>query len=272
MRIFPVAAVALATGLFVVPPAADELRPETRAAFERYVALTSQRVDAEVAGRSPFLWIDRLPASDKAAAVRQLTAGEVVVDKLRTLESGDDIEVEGGMIHHWVGTVLIPGRTIADVFGFIRQYDQYPEVFDPMIRRTKILSNTGDQYAVSMRTETHKVITVVMDVEYDIRYQLLGDARGFSTNTATKIFEVHDAGTPSERREPGDQAGGYLWRFQMWCSFDERAEGTYEQCESVSLTRGIPFGLGWIVGPFVNSIPRETLEFTLGRIREGLAG
>ena len=64
---------------------------------------------------------------------------------------------------------------------------------------------------------------------------------------------------------------GYLWRFQMWCSFDQRPEGTYEQCESVSLTRGIPLGLGWIVGPFVNSIPRETLELTLGRIREGLS-
>jgi hypothetical protein len=58
----------------------------------------------------------------------------------------------------------------------------------------------------------------------------------------------------------------------MWCSFDGRAEGTYEQCESISLTRGIPFGLGWIVGPFVNSIPRETLELTLGGIRDGLAG
>jgi len=271
MRILFVAAFALATGLSAFPPAADELRPETRAAFERYVALTSTRVNTEVAGSAPFLWIDRLPPSSKAKALRELQEGQVVVDKLRTLDNGDDIDVDGGMIHHWVGTVLIPGRTVAEVFSFIRQYDRYPDVFDPMIRRAEVLSHSGDRYAVNMRTETHKVITVVMDVEYDIRYQRLGDVRGFSTNTATKIFEVHEAGTPGERREPGDQAGGYLWRFQMWCSFDGRAEGTYEQCESVSLTRGIPFGLGWIVGPFVNSIPRETLEFTLGRIREGLS-
>ncbi|HSG01511.1 MAG TPA: hypothetical protein VLA20_10280, partial [Vicinamibacterales bacterium] len=130
---------------------------------------------------------------------------------------------------------------------------------------------SGGRFAVSMRTETHKVITVVMDVDYDIEYRFLSDTRGFSTNTATRIFEVQDVGKPNERREPGDQAGGYLWRFQMWCSFDQRPEGTYEQCESVSLTRGIPLGLGWIVGPFVNSIPRETLELTLGRIREGLS-
>jgi hypothetical protein len=35
------------------------------------------------------------------------------------------------------------------------------------------------------------------------------------------------------------------------------------QIESVSLTRSIPTGLGWAVGPFVESVPRESLEFTL---------
>jgi hypothetical protein len=45
----------------------------------------------------------------------------------------------------------------------------------------------------------------------------------------------------------------------------------YVQCESISLTRGIPFGVGWIVRPFVTSIPRETLEFTLETTRKALA-
>jgi hypothetical protein len=35
------------------------------------------------------------------------------------------------------------------------------------------------------------------------------------------------------------------------------------QIESVTLTRSIPTGLGWVIGPFVESIPRESLEFTL---------
>ncbi len=268
MRSLVLVAVA-AAGLSL--PAADELRPETRAAFERYVQLTSARVEAEVAGRAPFLWIDRQPEREGREALEKLGRGEVVVSKLKTLDAGDEVDVDGGMIHHWVGTVLIPGRTVDDVFGFIQQYDQYPKVFDPMIRRSQVTSRTGGRFAVTMRTEMHKVITVVMDVDYDIDYRRLGGSRGFSANTATRIFEIHDAGTPGERRQPGDEAGGYLWRFQMWCSFDGRAEGTYEQCESVSLTRRIPFGLGWIVGPFVNSIPRDTLEFTLGRIRDGLA-
>ena len=47
--------------------------------------------------------------------------------------------------------------------------------------------------------------------------------------------------------------------------------GTYVQCESVSLSRAIPTGLGWLVGPFVTSIPRESLEFTLGSMRKRTA-
>jgi hypothetical protein len=42
------------------------------------------------------------------------------------------------------------------------------------------------------------------------------------------------------------------------------------QCESVSLSRDIPFGLGWVVGPFVSSIPRESLTFTLQTTRDAL--
>jgi hypothetical protein len=38
----------------------------------------------------------------------------------------------------------------------------------------------------------------------------------------------------------------------------------------VSLSRGIPTGFGWIVGPFVTSIPRESLTFTLETTRRQL--
>jgi hypothetical protein len=42
------------------------------------------------------------------------------------------------------------------------------------------------------------------------------------------------------------------------------------EIESVSLTRAIPTGLGWAVGPFVESVPRESLEFTLRSVCKAL--
>ena len=44
-------------------------------------------------------------------------------------------------------------------------------------------------------------------------------------------------------------------------------DGVILQCEAISLTRDIPTGLGWMVGPFVTKIPRESLEFTMTATR-----
>jgi hypothetical protein len=46
--------------------------------------------------------------------------------------------------------------------------------------------------------------------------------------------------------------------------------GTYVQCEAVSLTRDIPFGLKWLIGPFVTGIPRETLATMMQATRTAL--
>ena len=59
------------------------------------------------------------------------------------------------------------------------------------------------------------------------------------------------------------QEHGFLWRLNTYWSYEERDGGLYLQIESVSLTRAIPPGLGWAIGPFVESVPRESLEFTL---------
>ena len=60
-----------------------------------------------------------------------------------------------------------------------------------------------------------------------------------------------------------DEEKGYLWRLNNYWSYEEGDGGLYIQVESVSLSRAVPKGLGWAIGPFVNSVPRESLEFTL---------
>jgi hypothetical protein len=42
------------------------------------------------------------------------------------------------------------------------------------------------------------------------------------------------------------------------------------QSEVASLTRDIPTGLGWMIGPFVTEIPKETLTFTLEATRKAV--
>jgi hypothetical protein len=42
------------------------------------------------------------------------------------------------------------------------------------------------------------------------------------------------------------------------------------QCEAITLTRGVPMGFGWLINPFVSSIPKDSLAFTLENARKGL--
>jgi hypothetical protein len=87
-----------------------------------------------------------------------------------------------------------------------------------------------------------------------------------------RIAEVENAGTAEEREKaPGDD-DGFMWRMETWWRVKEGDGGVYVQSEVVSLTRGIPAGLGWMIGPFISSIPKESLTFTLEATRNAVVG
>ena len=117
-----------------------------------------------------------------------------------------------------------------------------------------------------------KVLTAVLDTEYDAEFIAIDDHRVYVPSRTTQILEVAHHDTPQEARKPEGNDRGFLWRFNNYCSFEEREEGSYMQCESVSLSRGLPFLVGAIVRPFVTSIPKETMTFTLTAAREYLVG
>jgi hypothetical protein len=114
-----------------------------------------------------------------------------------------------------------------------------------------------------MRVRQRHVIEVVMDTEYAVEFERAGVGRGWSASRSTRIAEVEGAGTRGERVLSAEEEHGFLWRQNTYWSYEERDGGLYMQVESVSLTRAIPVGLGWAVRPFVESVPRESLEFTL---------
>ena len=78
---------------------------------------------------------------------------------------------------------------------------------------------------------------------------------------------MENAGKPDERLEPEGNDRGFLWRMNTYWRFEQKDGGTYVESQSISLTRDIPAGLGFLIGPFVNSVPRESLTFTLATTR-----
>jgi hypothetical protein len=114
-----------------------------------------------------------------------------------------------------------------------------------------------------MRVRQHHIITLVFDISSDIDYGRLDPQHEYSFARSTRISEIDAPGTAKERALSPSEDHGYLWRLNTYWSFEERDGGLYMQIESVSLTRSVPPGLGWVIGPFVESVPRESLEFTL---------
>jgi hypothetical protein len=152
----------------------------------------------------------------------------------------------------------------------LQDYDRHAEIYRPAIARSQLLSRDGDVFRVYLRFYMKKVITVVVNTENEARFTRPGPDRAQSRIYSLRVAEVADPGTPQEREHPIGNDGGYLWRLYTYWRFLERDGGTYVQCEAISLTRGIPPVLGWIIRPFVTSIPRESLTFTLETTRKTL--
>lgn len=250
--------------------AAAELRKATLDAFNQYARLTEQRWNSELKPTGPFLVPDNLPAPERTAAFNQLRAGEVLIRHLDTLDRGQKINVPDGLIHHWVGVVFIPGASLKQTLGLAQDYDDHSKFYAPDVVRSTLLRRNGDDFQIFYRLKRRKVVTAVLDTNYDIHYGTLSPTRVFSRSYSTRVAEVADAGESTEHEKPVDDGTGFMWRLYTFWRFEQRDGGTYVQCEALSLSRDIPTGLGWMIGPFVQSVPRESLEFTLRKTREAL--
>src|SRR5439155_423268 len=121
-----------------------------------------------------------------------------------------------------------------------------------------MLSREGDRFHAYLRLLKKKGLTVVLNSEYDVEYKPLDGGRWSALSRSTRMAEVDD------NRELAVGTGhGFLWRLNAYWLIEPRPEGVYMECRSISLSRDIPTGLGWLVKPFVTSVPKESLQSTM---------
>ncbi len=229
------------------------------AGFNTYVGALETRLAAQRRQNAGLVAMAG-PAMETEARLR---GGELVVENLTPAKNN----LPGAVLYDWRGTAFQPGASAKDFERLMRNFGAYPGVYAPEIVSAKVLAQDGDRYQATMRVKQKHVITVVMDTTYDIEFGRLGAGRGWSSSRSTQINEIDNAGMKNERvLSPADQHG-FLWRLNTYWTFEERDGGLYIQIESVSLARSIPSGLGWLIEPFVESVPRESLEFTLRATR-----
>jgi hypothetical protein len=250
---------------------AVELKPETNAAFNHYVQLSEQRMQKDLQSESFLsLSIDGVPLQPRELLFDRLKRGEVLTQRLETLERGSRVSVPGGLIHHWRGVVFVPGANLNQTLALLQDYDRHSRIYAPRVLGSKLIQHNGDDFKFFLRLSETKIVTVVLDTEYDVHYLRLDSTKACSRSYSTKVAEVESPGLPGEHEKPSGGDSGFLWRLNSYWRFWEHDGGVYIQMEAVSLTRDIPDGIGWLIRPFVTSIPRESLVFTLSRTRSAL--
>src|SRR6202790_138634 len=141
---------------------ATELRPEAAQGFDKYVRLTERRMQGELAPGGVFLWADGLPEPRRSEAYARLQRGEVISVRLQTADPSGHSSTPGALIHHWVGTVFIPGASLAQVLAVVQDYDRHSEYYKPDVMQSKKVEQSGDDLKVHYRLRKKKIITIIL--------------------------------------------------------------------------------------------------------------
>jgi len=257
------------------PRLSAQLSLAATVAFNNYSRTVESRLAQQHNSPNTFLVLPADPA-----ALARLRSGQPLIEQITTPATPDSL------LHHWRATAFVPGATAADFQRLLQNFSAYPHNFAPQILSSTVLSRTGvpgqlagwgetgvpsersvfagvatpDSTLLRLRTRQHHVITVVLDTTFDVTFASLDLTHRYSTSRSTRVDQISPSGND-----------GFLYRLNTYWSYEQRDGGLYLQIESLSLTRNIPHGLAWAVKPYLESIPRESLVFTLTSARNALS-
>jgi hypothetical protein len=242
---------------------AGQPKPETVQAFDAYVARREAALNTQAADPAHFLWAYQSPTR-----LSQARQGQVPVEPRNP---GGLLEVPGGAIHDWTGSIFLPHTTLDQVLAFVQNYDHHQDYYKPEVVRSRLISRQGDTFQIHLRLLKKKIITVVYDTDHTVVYSRLSPTRARSRSVMTRSQVVDNPGQPDERPLPPEKDHGFLWRMNSYWRFEARDGGVWVECEAITLSRGVPTGVGWLVNPIVRELPRQSLTMTLANLQRALA-
>lgn len=243
-------------------PATVQLKPQTLESFDAYIRDAEAAMEQTLEGSGPFLWSDGIPK-----IAQQVRGGRVVA---QFWSGRGPLKVPNGLIHDWIGAAFIPAVNLEETLALIQDYDHHQDIYRPEVIASRLVSHQHDDFQIYLRLLKKKIITVVLDTDHDVHYRSLDPTRSLCRSYTTRIAEVEEAGTSKERVLPPDTGYGFLWRLYSYWRFQEREAGVDVECRAISLTRDVPLGLGWMIEPIIQKLPKESLIHTLEATRQAL--
>jgi hypothetical protein len=243
-------------GQFVV-----KLQPETVSEFERYAQIVEMQLDERWQGKKAFLAVE-----DDQAGMQKVLAGEF---SIRELPNGHLTEIKNGLVHDWIGAEYIPNTSIEQVMEVLRDFDRHKKVY-PEVADSRTIQRNRDNVTGYWRLERKGVVPVVLNVEQEAHYKQVAPGKWTCRAYARNITEVDTGLFKHGRTFPPGEGHGYLWRLYAYWSLESFRGGVLAECRTLSLSRDIPQGLAWAVGPYVQKTPYESLLSTLRETRKAV--
>jgi len=249
--------------IFLIPVSAANLRKETAEAWNDYVQAANARIRDRANAGNTFLWVDESP--DRVAKVHR---GEIVVSPV---SPNIPKEVPFGLIHDWIGAVYIPNTTLSQALPVLRDYGRYKDFYQPGViaSKTVTLSDSEDRFSMLLANRS-LFRKSAFDSDYKSSQFQVNERRRYTIAQTTRIQEIVEYGTTSQRTLPEDEGTGLICRLVSITRFEERDGGVYVEIEAMVLSRDIPGSLGWLIKPMVRRVAKSALTNTLQQTREAV--
>jgi putative flippase GtrA len=243
---------------------AADLQPEALKAWQAMVEKVERRISAELASNGDILTLDFQDPVTAKQERQQVLSGKVLVKQIG--DNGHAVKVPNGIIHHWRGIVYIPGTTLDSVLFHVENPD-LEESKQEDVLESRVMERRPGQLKLYLKLQRSKIVTVVYNTEHMVRYKRHGTGQASSSSSATKIAEIENHGERTEREKPEGRDHGYLWRMNSYWRYQEVKGGVIVECESITLSRAIPYLLEYVVSPLIKSVASESMKRTLESMR-----
>jgi len=242
---------------------AADLKPETAAAFDRYVKLTEEANEKRTG--SNFLWLDQ----DRSQK-NLVWLGQTVIVPKKSLEHDQEIDIPDGLLQDWMGAIYLDGGTLDRVRDMLLNFADYKTYFKQQINESRLVKREGEKFDGFLRFYKRQVTPLVLNTQVSSVYKSVDPARAHIVSRSTHIGEVAHPGKKStyDQERPPEDAAGYLWRLNFYWRLHQADDGVYAELELISLSRP---GGGLHPGRFLSgfeAFPREIAEGFLDGLRE----
>jgi hypothetical protein len=237
-----------------------KLRPQTVVSFDAYARQVEQEQSQRCEGKKTFLRIEEDPET-----LRSVMNGQLFVERST---SSTPLDIPDGLIHDWYGAVFIPHSTLQRVLSVLQDFDHHAGIY-PQVTRSKLIKRDGNDITGYWRLEQKKQgIQTVFDVTQHAHYEEISPSEWIVKSYAKDIDAVEGAGSAHERVRATGEGMGLLWRLYAYWNLKAVDGGVLAECRSVSLSRGLPGGIGWMIRPFLQSVPKDSMDSTLRSTRK----